>query len=165
MAEETRAAFEKWVKDEMPTVSLQRDSNYWNCFVENAWEAWKACERHCRAAQTAESTPPTCGCCSIMLQELMEFTQCPADEDLVAHIKNLLAGTQTPGEKCPPERPNCDYTGAPSLDSWQLCRCPTCQTYAGMLFNWLSEWHSPAPAPQKDGTIRPHCMGTEFPKK
>jgi hypothetical protein len=22
-----------------------------------------------------------------------------------------------------------------------------------------------APAPQKDGTIRPHCMGTEFPKK
>ena len=23
----------------------------------------------------------------------------------------------------------------------------------------------PTPAPQKDGSIHPHCMGTEFPKK
>ena len=159
MTEETRAAFEKWVKDEMPAVSIHRDSNYWNCFVENAWEAWKACERHCRAAQTAESTPPTCGCCSIMLQELMEFTQCPADEDLVAHIKNLLAGTQTPVETCPTCNGERTIMVRPagyghSDDLAEYDPCPDCVV-----------GHSAAPAPQTDGTISAHCMGTEFPKK
>jgi hypothetical protein len=32
-----------------------------------------------------------CGCCSTMLKELMAFTSCPEDQDVVEHVKRLLA--------------------------------------------------------------------------
>ena len=64
MEEETRAAFEKWVK-EHPESGIDLD-----CLDENgdyrysepiaAWMAWQACERHYRAAQTPGETCPTC---------------------------------------------------------------------------------------------------------
>jgi hypothetical protein len=62
-------------------------------------------------------------------------------------------------EKCP-TRPNCDYTGCPSLDSSQLCRCGTCQLYAKLLFNWLPGLDS-SPAPPEKVETCPTCGSKE----
>jgi hypothetical protein len=43
------------------------------------------------AKEAGEAAVPTCGCCSEMLKELVEFTKCPPDEDVVEHAKKLLA--------------------------------------------------------------------------
>ena len=43
------------------------------------------------AKEAGEAAVPTCGCCSEMLKELVEFTKCPPDEDVVEHVKKLLA--------------------------------------------------------------------------
>jgi len=77
-----------------------------------------------------------CGDCSKCIR---------ARDSIVERVERLYRAAQP--ESTPPTRPNCDYTGAPALDSTQLCRCGTCQLYAKILFNWLAGAAQPESTP------------------
>lgn len=51
---------------------------------------------------------------------------------LIPSALEAYAASRTSGVQA--KRPNCDYTGRPSLDPSQICRCGTCQLFVRILF-------------------------------
>ena len=57
---------------------------------------WRGTET-LKAEEVEAALNEPCGCCSTMLEELIEFTKCPDNEDVVEHVKRLLgAAPQLP---------------------------------------------------------------------